>query len=362
MRNFKKLLILCLMTVGIYSCGEKPIVPPEDNEEVPETIPELVHKAPENREFRRVGYFPYYRDLTERGIPDSTLLRLDVACFAFAEIQRDFTVKVHESTQLHTLARRCKELGVKVFISFNGDHDLYAQMVKKGKNREKFINSVMEVVNLYDLDGVDNDWEYPSTKDGSCYGNLYLMREFSNILHAPGTDKYLTAAITSGKYVGSYSNGILDDCYPCVDWFNVMSYDDFSTSKPGVHHSLFVLLETGYKYWVETRKVPLNKFVGGIPIYGRGAGITQKGTVLTYKNIIEQGGDPDANEAVVTSSSYNNGNTSYTIYYNGRPLVREKTRFCLDKNVGGIMFWEAGQDTHDSTSIIKAAYDEIFKQ
>lgn len=362
MKNLKRFLLICLIMTGLYSCGEKPIVIPEENEEVPETVPELIYAAPENKEFRRVGYFPYYRDLSEFGIPDSTILRLDIACFAFAEIQQDFTVKLHGDAELYTLVRRCKELGVKVLLSFNGDHSIYAEMVKKEKTRAIFINSVMQIVDAYGLDGVDNDWEYPSTKDASSTGNLYLMREFSNILHAPNVNKFLTAAITCGKYVGAYSNGILSDCFPCLDWCNVMVYDDFSTTQAGIAHSPMSLMETAYKYWVETRKMPLHKFVGGIPIYGRASGITQKGTVLTYKNIIEQGGDPDKNEAMVTSSSYNNGNTPYMIYYNGRPLVREKTRYCLDKGVGGIMFWEAGQDTKDSTSIIKAAYDEIFKE
>lgn len=362
MKTLKRLIIVFLFAFALFSCGEKPIVNPDNDDSVPEAVPLLTHPAPENKVFRRVGYFPYYRDLSQGGIPDHILTCLDVACFAFAEIQHDFTVKVHQPSELYTLVRRCKELGIKVFISFNGEHDLYAQMVKKGGTRAIFINSIMEVVNKYGLDGVDNDWEYPSTKDGSSRGNLYLMREFSNILHAPGTDKFLTAAITCGKYVGSYSNGILEECFPCVDWFNVMSYDDFSTSEPGVFHSPMELLETAYVYWVETRKMPLNKFVGGIPIYGRPSGITQSGTVLTYKNIIEQGGDPDENRALVTSSSYENGSKEYWVYYNGRPLVREKTRYCLDKQTGGIMFWEAGQDTSDSTSLIKAAYDEIFNK
>lgn len=349
---------MVLLATLLYSCGEKPVTPPDNQGE--EVVPELVYGAPENTSFKKVGYFPYYRDLSRAGIPDSTLQRLDVACFAFAQIQSDYTVKVQSTSELYTLVTRCKELGVKVVLSFNGDHSLYARMVSSSRRREIFIKSVMDVVNKYGMDGVDNDWEYPSTKDGSSRGNLYLMREFSNILHAPGEEKLLTAAITCGKYEGSYSNGILSECFPCMDWCNVMVYDDFSTTQPGIHHSPMELMETAYNYWVGKRKMPTKKFVGGIPIYGRPAGITQSGTVLTYKSIIGQGGDPDANQAEVTSSSYNDGKTKYTVYYNGRPLVREKTRYCLDNGTGGIMFWEAGQDTHDSTSIIKAAYDEIM--
>ena len=138
MKNFQRLLAICIMIVAAYSCGEKPIVPPGDD--VPEAVPQLTFPAPENNHFRRVGYFPYYRDLSSAGIPDSTLLRLDVACFAFAEIQPDFTVKVPSPNELYNLVRRCKELGVKVFLSFNGEHSIYARMVSKKGYRSVFIN------------------------------------------------------------------------------------------------------------------------------------------------------------------------------------------------------------------------------
>ncbi len=363
MKNLKRIFALCIMIGAIYSCG-KPFVPPEideDDQDVNITPPELIYPAPKNTKFVKVGYFPYYRDLSVAGIPDSTLLRLDVACFAFATIQNDFTVKLESPSVLMTLARRCRQLGVKVLISFNGKHDTYSRMVSQKSTREVFISSVMGIVEEYGLDGVDNDWEYPSTKNGSAQGNLYLMREFSNILHAPNVNKLLTAAIVPGKYEGSNSNGILQETFDCVDWFNIMTYDDFSTSVPGIHHSPMSLMEVAYNYWIVKRGLPTHKFVGGIPIYGRASGITQSGTTMTYKSILAQGGSPDENSAWVTSSSYNGGNTPYEVFYNGRPLVREKTRFCIDKGLGGVMFWEAGQDTHDDTSIIKTAYDEAKK-
>ena len=79
---------------------------------------------------------------------------------------------------------------------------------------------------------------------------------------------------------------------------------------------------------------------------------------MSYITILNNGGSPDANEAAITSPSYNGGAT-FTIYYNGRPLVRQKTRFCIDQKLGGIMFWEAGQDSQDDRSLMKAAYDEV---
>ncbi|MCQ2148007.1 MAG: glycoside hydrolase family 18 protein [Bacteroidales bacterium] len=334
------------------SCQQKD----DPSEEEPfdeDAVPTLEYPAPINSEFHRIAYFPSYRDCSSLSIPDQTLQYIDYAYYAFASINNDFTVTIDAETNLTVLVHRCHKQGVKVVLSFNGSSEVFKKMVRKASSRKIFVDSVMELVDKFDLDGVDNDWEYPTAADDSADGNVSLMRDLSNRLHDPDVNKVLTMAITSGKYVGNYSNGIRSSISDCVDWFNVMSYDDFSTDTPGINHSTVNLLKTGYKYWVETRKFPASKFVGGIPCYGRPSGITQSGTVKTYSAIISAGGNPDADEAVVSSSSVNN----YTIYYNGRKTVREKVRFCLDKATGGYFFWEAGQDTHDDTSLMKAAYE-----
>lgn len=316
-----------------------------------------VYLAPENKTFQKVAYFPSYRTLTAEGIPDSKLKMVDVACFAFASINSDYTLTVQEPGKLSALVARCKANGVKVLISLNGTHSTYAAMTSSTASRTTFINSLKNIVNTYDLDGVDNDWEYPKTSDNSSVGNTALMRELSIWLHDPTVNKLLTMAITPGKYAGSIRDGIQDECFNYVDWFNVMVYDDFSNDTPGINHSPFALLQTAYNYWIGTRNLPRYKFVCGTPVYGRSSGLG-KGIEMSYITILNNGGSPDANEAVIISPSYNGG-VAFSIYYNGRPLVRQKTRFCIDQKLGGVMFWEAGQDSQDDRSLIKAAYDEV---
>ncbi len=351
-----KAVAYLLFFILMASCT-KEIVKPDPEE--PSPVPQLIYSAPANKDTQIIAYFPYYQEVNSESIPDSKLKMIDVACFAFAQLNSNFTVTVPNQEKLKILSDRCKALGVKVVISFNGKHSDYLTMVSNAENRNIFINSLKNIVDTYSLDGIDNDWEYPSAKDGSDIGNLYLMRELSNYCHDPKVNKLLTMAITCGKYVGNYTNGIKNELYECVDWFNVMTYDDFSTTVSGIHHSPLSLVEIAYEYWVKKRQLPISKFITGIPIYGRPSGISQSGNVLTYKNIIKQGGSPDENSAQVFSSNYLNGTTPYTIYYNGRPLVREKCRYTLDHNLGGIMFWEAGQDTQDETSIIATAYKEM---
>lgn len=357
MKTYRFVLIIAA-TFLLAACSKTshPIEPQDRDKD-----PELLYPAPENPYFRNIAYFPSYRDLSVSSIPDETLQMLDVACYAFATINSRYELEVQEPSKLSAFALRCKKAGVKLLISFSGSHKLYKKMVATRENRGKFLASVKKIIETYSLDGVDNDWEYPRSKDTTGRGNTLLMYELSNYCHAPGAGLLLTMAITPGKYAGSIRDGIQKACFPCVDWFNIMIYNDFSTDVPGKHHSDMSLLKVAHDYWITTRGLPPSKFVSGIPVYGCPSGITQRGTTLTYATILKQGGDPDANEATVTSSKYMEGKQPYTIYYNGRVLVREKTQYSIDHKLGGVMFWEAGQDVYDDRSLMRAAYEVIQK-
>lgn len=374
MKKILRLVIaVTLLISGVTACDKDPLIPdtPIHNPELPEEdddkggdepagpeypdvkVDGLQYPAPINRDFMRIAYFPSYRNVGENYVPDFIYESIDVACYAFAKIQGDYTVKVTEPSVMQALVSRAHRLGKKVLISFNGTGATFVKMTSQPDSRRTFVNSVMAVVNQYGLDGVDNDWEYPSTKDGSDRGNLELMKEFSNLLHKPGSDMLLTMAITPAKWAGSYRDAILDDLFWCVDWFNVMTYDDYSESVPGQNHSSMELLENAYKYYVTTRGLPPYKFVAGLPCYGRASGITQGGTTMSYSAILKQGGNPDEDSATVSQSSYSGG--SYTIYYNGRPTIRRKVKFALDKSLGGYFFWEQGQDSYDDRSLLLCA-------
>ena len=315
-----------------------------------------LYKAPKNTQFRKVGYFPSYRSIT--AMSDEYLQMLDVACYAFAEMNDDYTLTIQQPAKFQQLVDRCKSLGVKVVICFYGggsSHEKYVKMVASPENRAKFIASLKTIVETYDLDGVDNDWEYPKTSDNSHTGNTALMRELSAWLHDPAVNKLLTMAITPGVYEGAVSNGIETECFDYVDWFNIMCYDSYlgwADKKP--EDLPLEMLTISYNYWVVKRSMPKYKFVGGISVYGRPSDEKNNGTAFTYSGILAQGGDPDGYKAHVSSSSYTGD-----VYYNGRTFVQKKTRYCIDQGVGGIMFWEVGQDVPDDRSLVKAAYDEL---
>ncbi len=301
-----------------------------------------------------VGYFPSYRNLTE--VPDIKFRMTNCVVYAFYSVNGSGTLSPPASptASLTAVRDKARTNGSKVFIGINdGTAGNFKNMAATATGRNNFIRDVMNTVRANNLDGVDIDWEFPTTTDGTDATFTLLMKELSDSLHRDGR-YYLSAAITAGKYAGGIRDAIRNEIFPYVDFFNVMAYDDFSTTVPYRHHSDYTLATVCLNYWLNTRGMPAAKCVLGLPAYGRPSGITQTNTVLTYKSILAQGGNPQLDSAIVTAGGF----TNYTIYYNGQYTVKRKA--ILAKQIAnGVMMWEKWQDAIDGTSLLKAACDTV---
>lgn len=304
-----------------------------------------------------VGYFPSYRNLAD--VPDVKFRMTNCVVYAFYAVNSSGTLSAPSSpaATLAAVRDKARANNAKVFLGINDGSGngtgYFKNMAATATGRNNFIKDVMNVVRANNLDGVDMDWEYPTTADGTDATFTLLMKELSDSLHRDGR-YYLSAAITPGKYAGGARDAIRNEIFPYVDFFNVMAYDDFSTSVPYKHHSDYALAQTCLNYWLTTRGMPAAKCVLGIPAYGRPSGITQTNTVLTYKTILAQGGNPQYDSAVVTAGGF----TNYTIYYNGQYTVKRKAKLAKDI-ANGIMMWEKWQDAPDNNSLLKAACDTV---
>lgn len=316
--------------------------------------PNVVIEPPPPFGYYVVGYLPSYRD--PDAIPAVKYRMCNVINYAFATINAAGQPVVQTPANLTLTVQKARANGAKIFISLNGAHADWKLMATGASGRNNFIRATMDIVRQYGLDGVDVDWEFPTTSDGTDATYTLLMKELSDSCHL-NRKYYLTAAVTAGKYAGSIRDAIRSEIFTYVDWLNVMAYDDFSISVPYKHHSDLALANTCLNYWRNTRGLPAAKCVLGIPAYGRPSGLPQTGSVLTYANILSRGGSAQSDSAQVTVGSINGGNP-YTIYYNG--MATAKTKAILARtNANGVMFWEKGQDENGNFSLIKAVCDTI---
>ena len=315
----------------------------------------IVIQSPPGFGYYVVGYFPSYRNPAD--VPDVKFRMTNVVVYAFFGVNASGTLDVASPSTLAAVITKARANNAKVFVGINdgsGDGKTnFKNMAASAAGRNNFIKDVMNKVRQYNFDGVDMDWEFPTTTDGTDATFTLMMKELSDSLHRDAR-YYLSCAVTAGKYAGGIRDAIRNEIFSYVDIFNVMAYDDFNTTVPYRHHSDYTLAQTCLNYWLTTRGMPAAKCVLGLPAYGRPSGITQTGTVLTYKTILLQGGNPQYDSAVVSNGAF----TNYTIYYNGQYTVKRKAKLAKDI-ANGVMLWEKWQDAIDGNSLLKAACDTV---
>lgn len=347
-RNLAYLLAAVLL---ISSCKKNNDAPAPPGSGGGGTVTPEPISAPPPFGFYVVGYFPSYRD--PAAVPDVKFRMCNVINYAFANVTTSGGLSISDPARLAVVAAKAKTNGARIMLSISGAHNDFKNMAASATGRTSFVIQLMSAVRQYSLNGIDMDWEFPRTDDGTDATYTQLMKELSDSCHR-GARYYLTAAITAGKYAGAIRDAIRSELFTYVDWFNIMAYDDFNTSVPYIQHSPYTLAQTCLNYWITTRGMPAAKAVLGLPAYGRPSGITQTGTTLTYSGILGQGGNPQSDSAVVTAGTF----TNYTIYYNGQYTIKRKAMLAKTM-ANGVMLWEKGQDTHDNTSLLKAACDTV---
>ncbi len=305
--------------------------------------------------FYVVGYFPNYRNLSE--VPDVKFRMCNVVNYAFFSVNAGGTLDVNNAALVPQVIQKAKTNGAKILVSLNEvANGNFKNAASTAGTRNALIKDIMNKVRQYGFDGVDVDWEFPRTDDGTHITYAALMKELSDSLHRDAK-YYLSAAITAGKYSGVIRDAIQTEVFAYADWFNIMSYDDFDATVPFRHHSPYALSVTSLNYWLTTRGMPASKCVLGFPAYGRASGIIQTGTTMSYRTILTQGGSSQSDSALVSQGNFVN----YKIYYNGQPTAKLKTMLAKQR-ANGVMMWELWHDAPDDNSLLKAACDTIGRR
>lgn len=292
--------------------------------------------------FKVVGYYPSWEPAKINTIQYNNLTHIN---YAFAIPTSDGSLlPLDNVSAAQQIIQTAHANGVKVLLavggwSYNGT-PLESTFMSATSTQDKIIkfgNAIVSMAKQYGFDGVDMDWEHPRTDGTSKQQYENLMVYLSQELHR--NNMLLTAAVLSGVTPDNViywdSAAHTDTVINCVDWFNVMAYD----GGDGARHSSYQFAVNCGLYWRDTRHMPAEKVVLGVPFYGRPSW-------ASYAAIL------DANpNAYNTDISMINGMQAY---YNGIPTITAKTQWACD-NVGGIMIWELSQDTTDlSKSLLNA--------
>jgi len=289
-------------------------------------------------DFRVVGYFPSWSGDPE-GLQFDALTQIDYAFLA--STPEGGYEPVSHPAKLARLVALAHARGVKVLASVGGwtgyGPSPFDTISSDPQLTLRFVLNTLALVDEYDLDGLDIDWEFPSREAADRFAAL--IRALADDLHAAG--KLLTIAV-SATY--RHGDSVEDSVIANVDFLDIMAYDDGVGGPPGVPHSSYAFAEKALNYWLVSRDVPAHKAVLGVPFYGRSL---KNYHARTFKSIVAE--DPNA-PAKDLSRGY---------AYNGFATIRAKTMRLARERAGGIMIWQIAQDAPGGDSLLNAIYDAV---
>jgi chitinase len=390
-----------LILTGILGCSTPTDNPSGEPKESQLLTPEPVIMA----------YYVAERDYQPEKIPVEKLTHIIYSFTNVIDGEMKFRNEEVAGPKIEALVKQ-KERNpdLKVMIACGGwGADGFSDMALTEESRAKFIKSASEFITKYKLDGMDMDWEYPGISGAGTMARpedtenfTALMKGLREMLDEFDSPKVLTFASAGWKRYYDYVD--MDEVMKYADYTNVMTYDQVSgVSIYTGHHT-----PLGDVKNADIEGTPFQAHLDSLYANGENLDSDPRSSEKIVDFLIKEGVDPK--QIVIGGAFYgrvwkgvppvNNGlyqlssglhigwmayhqirakyeqDSNFTRYwdekaeapymynvsdslfvsYDDTVSVALKTRYTMEKGLGGIMFWELGNDTKEEGSLLDAIY------
>jgi len=308
------------------------------------------------------------------------------------------------------VAQKVKYPNLKVMVACGGwTADGFSDAVLTQESRKIFIESTIDLLVKYHLDGLDIDWEYPTSDAAGIKARPEDKENFTALMKGlrvamNGLDRPLTLTFAAAGWKDYFTYIELNKVIENVDYINLMTYDQAGGENQfTMHHTALgkrtlndmkdtplgkKMMELDDELWepqsVESiveyclqQGVPASKIVVGAAFYGKGwkgvesadNGLFQpnKGGIkgVNYRKLLDEYIDKNGYirywDSLSKAPYLFNPADSIFITYDDPESVALKTKFVIDHHLAGIMFWELGGDIQTGEGLLDSIFNEATK-
>ncbi len=250
--------------------------------------------------------------------------------------------------------------GYKVWPLFSNSFDkaITHAVLSSTAKREKVIRQILGFVDLYELDGINIDFEEVPKEDGPAF--VQFVKEISLLLKQKGVtvsvDMYVPKPWTEhyGRAeIGKY-----------IDYLIIMGYDEhWSTSPKSGSVASINFVREGV---VDTlASVPADKVILGIPFYTRlwqetGSSDNPKVSSKAYgmgygkQLMIDKGARIEWNEEVAQYyAEYKEGDSTFKMWIEDQRSLEQKLNVATGYRLAGIAGWKLGLESAEAWEAIR---------
>mgnify|MGYP004562116285 FL=1 len=320
------------------------------------------------------GYF-YQNQSKLKDIESKTI---DIINLSFADITNDGNISVLGLNYSTVLDER--KNGTRVLFSVQ-DKQGFKKFTASSTGRTKLVKSFVNAVKEYHFDGVDIDWEYPEGSTEVANYTIFMQLLYTE-LKKISRDYLVTTAVYGGNGHSHYNVKVTQNY---VDYMHLMTYDlnalDTTSHLTSLSGGTSVISTVNAYY---NAGVPKSKLVIGAAFYGKiyklpdtatkflGVRCGEGATTITYRSIkatylskldtsdnIVREWDSVAQAPYLCITDANG--SKYFITYDDVESVKLKAQYVLDNQLGGMMFWELGEEDRTTNDLVGAINSVIKK-
>ena len=297
-----------------------------------------------------------YVESNRKGIPDPDMFTHLIYAFTEFNDTNDGVVVDNPGKMRQMSDLKRQNPALKVMLGVGGyKREGFSEMARDKKKRKAFIANIKSLIKEYDLDGVDLDWEFPTTEAGGHTASPKDDRNYVTLV------KELRKALGKDKWISYYSNNsasFIDHrgMLPYVDYVHVSGYNLFvpkDSEKKSYHQSaLYPSEKTGS--WCVMKSVerhldqgvPPEKILLGIPFFGRGK--TPFPTYLDCRLFARYAGDlkPVWDEKS-QAPYYADRDGNLVMGFDDERSIKAKFDFIRANNIPGVFVWNYDSDFDD---------------
>lgn len=328
-------------------------------------------KGVDEESFKIIAYYTG----TTGEIDEETASQLDQIIYSFLHLdgnKLDISIASDSISLAYLTSLKKDNPKLKILLSLGGwgGCETCSEVFSTEEGRKDFADSVKDILVNHNTDGIDLDWEYPVVegypghpfKPQDRENFTALVKELRNTLGpeyeisfaAGGFDNFMEKAIEWKKVM------------PLLNRVNLMSYDlvNGGSALTGHHTALYstpqqiLSADRAIKY-LDSLGIPSKKIVLGAAFYARvwedvntnSKGLYQPGKfkeAILYRDLeaFENGnvGFQKFWDSTAQAPFSYNEQKGLFVTYDDSLSIAAKTRYVIENDLGGIMFWQLSGD------------------
>jgi len=285
--------------------------------------------------------------------------------YAFGHVTDSFDgIRIDNEQRLKDISDLKKDHPkLKIMLSIGGwGSGNFSEMAEDSVCRKSFAEDCKRIVEEFDLDGIDLDWEYPTSNSAGISSLPEDTENFTLLMRdiraSIGDDKLLTLA---SYYLGYFIDFKAIDKY--IDFVNIMTYD---MGRPPCHNAPLYKSEHTYRISADesvdahvAAGVPLQKLTLGLPFYGHG--IDGVSDFIDFKDLPSLQGYTQNWDSIAMVPYLTDKTGKFVCSYDDEKSLKIKCEYLLEKGLLGAMYWEYGGDDTEGT-LRKVVYNTVMKK